>query len=201
MLRSIFGPSQSEIWGQIAADIGGDLIDGGFWKGKILRYEHEDWTVVLDVFARTTGKTTVPFTRMRAPFLNKDDFQFKITREGFFEGIRKFFGAQDIQIGDPFFDDNFLIQSNNETKIKNLLNHQELKALIHKQPHIYLKICDGEGLFHNKFPDGVNELYFESRGVIKQKEQLEALFAAFSIILSRLVQFDSAYEDDPGFEY
>ncbi len=56
MPRSIFRPSKSEIWAQIAADIGGDFIDGGFWKRAILRYEHEEWRVVLDLKHGTSVK-------------------------------------------------------------------------------------------------------------------------------------------------
>lgn len=31
ILRSAFGPSKDEIWTQIATDIGGEFIEGGFW--------------------------------------------------------------------------------------------------------------------------------------------------------------------------
>ena len=30
ILRSAFGPSKDEIWTQIATDIGGEFIEGGF---------------------------------------------------------------------------------------------------------------------------------------------------------------------------
>ena len=32
LLKSLFGPSKDEIWSQISNDIGGEYIDGGFWK-------------------------------------------------------------------------------------------------------------------------------------------------------------------------
>ena len=49
-----------------------------------------------------------------------------------------------------------------------------------------------------EFPDGVDELYFECAGVIKETEILKDLFELFCLILERLVQIDSAYEDDPN---
>ncbi|CAM2005631.1 hypothetical protein [Acanthopleuribacter pedis] len=198
MLRNIFGPSRAEIWSQIAEDIGGDFIDGGFWKRHQLHYDHEQWTILLDTFMVSTGKTTIPFTRMRAPFLNKDQFTFKITQEGFMGSVSKFFGAQDIEIGDDFFDNQFIIQSNDRFKIKRLLNDQPLKTLIQNQPNIFLELREDQGNFRNRFPEGVNELYFQCRGIIKDKQVLKDLFDIFSIILSRLVQIDSAYEDDPN---
>lgn len=44
---------------------------------------------------------------------------------------------------------------------------------------------------------GVDELYFECVGVIKDTALLEALFVLFSLTLERLVQMDSAYANDP----
>ena len=98
-LRSVFGPSKDEIWSQIAADIGGDFIDGGFWGRDALVYEHGEWTIVLDTYTVSTGKSSTTFTRMRAPFVNRDGRYFKIYREGFFSGMGRFFGMQDVEIG------------------------------------------------------------------------------------------------------
>ena len=42
-LRALFGPSKEEIWSQIARDIGGQYIDGGFWGTDALRYRHAEW--------------------------------------------------------------------------------------------------------------------------------------------------------------
>ena len=134
---------------------------------------------------------------MRAPFINKDGLYFKLYREGFFSSIGKFFGMQDIEIGDPFFDDQFIIKGNNTEKIKLLLAEPKIKELCQQQPRISLTIKDDEGWFGADFPDGVDELYFICAGVIKDTELLKSLFGLFCITLQRLVQIDSAYEDDP----
>jgi hypothetical protein len=28
-----FGPSKDEVWRQLSEEIGGDFVEGGFWKG------------------------------------------------------------------------------------------------------------------------------------------------------------------------
>ena len=195
--KSIFGPSKDEIWTQIAADIGGEFIEGGFWGKDVLIYKHGEWQILLDTYVVSTGTTSYSVTRMRAPFINKDGLYFKISREGFFSSIRKFFGMQDIEIGDPFFDKQFVIKGNNPEKIKLLLADDRIKELCQLQPSIHLSIKDDEGWFGTDFPEGVDELYFECVGVIKETERLKALFGLFCLILQRLVQIDSAYEDDP----
>lgn len=195
--KSIFGPSKDEIWSQIAADIGGEFIEGGFWGKDVLIFKHGEWQILLDTYTVSTGTTTITCTRMRAPFINKDGLYFKISREGFFSSIGKFFGMQDMEIGDTFFDKQFIIKGNNPEKIKLLLADDRIKELCQIQPKIQLSIKDDEGWFGTDFPEGVDELCFECVGVIKETALLKALFGLFCLILQRLVQIDSAYEDDP----
>lgn len=199
--RSIFGPSKDEIWRRIASDLAGEFVDGGFWEENAVTYNHGEWRIVLDTRTETTytGATmmTMQYTRMRAPFINKDGLYFNISHEGFFSSIGKLLGMQDIVIGDRYFDDRFLIKGNSPEKIKLLLADDSIRELCQKLPKVHLRIKDDEGIFGADFPDGVDELYFECDGVIKETEILKDLFELFCLILERLVQIDSAYDDDP----
>ncbi|WP_394748608.1 hypothetical protein [Spongiimicrobium salis] len=197
ILKGLFGPSKKEIWSQIANDIGGDFIEGGFWDRDSLRYAYGEWEILLDTFTESTGNTSTTYTRIRVPFINKDQLRFKIYRENFFSSIGKFFGMQDIQINDAYFDDHYIIKGNNEQKIKFLLRDNPLKKMIIKQPNIYLEIRNNAGWLGPKFPKKVDQIYFQSTGVIKKKERLLALFELFGALLDRLVAIDSAYIDDP----
>lgn len=200
--RSIFGPSKDEIWRQIASDLDGEFLDGGFWRENAVAYSHGQWRIILDTRTETTYSgtmmMTMQYTRMRAPFVNKDGLYFDVSLEGFLSSIGRLFGMRDIVIGDRFFDDQFLIKGNSPEKIKLLLADERIRELIRKQPKVHLRIKDDEGIFGADFPDGVDELYFECAGVIKEAEALKDLFELFCRILERLVQIDSAYEDDPN---
>ena len=195
--KSIFGPSKDEIWAQIATDIGGEFIQGGFWGKDVLIYKHGEWQILLDTYVVSAGTSSYTVTRMRAPFVNKDGLYFKISRQGFFGSIGKLFGMQDIEIGDPFFDKQFIIKGNNPEKIKLLLADRNIKELCQRQPRIHLSIKDDEGWFGTDFPERVDALHFECVGVIKETALLKSLFALFCLILERLVRLDSAYADDP----
>ena len=199
--KSIFGPPKGEIWTQIAIDVGGEFIEGGFCSKDVLIHKYREWRILLDTYTDTTSTgattTSTTYTRMRVPFINKDGLYFKISREGFLSSIGKFFGMQNIEIGDPFFDKQFVIKGNNPEKIELLLADGRIKELCHRQPRIHLRIKDDEGWFGPDFPEGVDELYFECAGVIKETARLKALFELFYLILERLVQIDSAYVDDP----
>jgi len=201
LFRSLFGPSKKEIWAQIAEDIGGEYKEEGFWKKSFVNYNHGDWEIILDTFQRSHGKSSHTYTRMRAPFANKDGLYFKIYREGFFTSVGKFFGMQDIEIGDDFFDKNFVIKGNNELQIARLLIDDDLKALIELQPKIHFSIRDDEGFFKKNYVGGVDELYFECLGTIKDVERLKDLFDLFALTLERLVHIDSAYPHDPTLKF
>ena len=146
-----------------------------------------------------TGKNEqITYTRMRAPFVNKDGFFFEISREGLFAPVGKLFGMQDIKIGDPDFDKMFIIKSNSEDKIRLLLDDRRIKSFISNHPEIRFRIFDDQGVFRQHFPRGVYELHLDKKGVVKDIDLLKEMFDLFTLTLERLVRIDSAYEDDPN---
>ena len=197
-LRDIFGPSKDEIWQQVANEIGGDFKNGGFLGKDVLRFTNGQWEITLDTFSRSHGKHRSTYTRMRAPFVNKDGLRFELYEEGLFSSLGKFFGSQDIEIKDLHFDNRFIIKGKNTSQLKYFLEDENLKRLIKAQDSIHFSVKDDEGWFGTSFPDGVDELYFECHGVMKDEQQLKMLFELFSAALERLVEIDSAYETDPG---
>lgn len=198
ILRKIFGPSKDEVWRQLCSEIGADFIEGGFWRGTKVSASVREWTVTLDTFVVSTGKTSIPFTRLRAPYINKDGFRFKIYRKSMFSNLGKMFGMQDIEVGHADFDKEFVIQGSDAYKVQLLFGNSEIRRMIEAQPAIHLEVKDDEGWFGTNFPEGVDELYFQVVGVIKDVERLKALYELFAETLNHLCHIGSAYEDDPG---
>jgi hypothetical protein len=197
LLRQVFGPSKEEIWSQLSQEIGAEYEESGFFKGDKVVLSHQEWEITLDTHAVHAGKTTIVYTRMRAPYVNRDGFRFNIYRKNAFSWIGKLFGVKDIEIGDAFFDDEFIIQGKPETLVSRLLSNVQVRQLIQSQPDIHFQVKDDEGWFNSKFPEGVDELYFEVVGIIKDKERLKNLFDLFALVLDELCRFGSAYETNP----
>lgn len=196
LVREIFGPSTQEIWSQLSQEIGADYEEG-FFKGKVVLSLRE-WQITLDTYTVDSGKTTIVYTRMRAPYVNRDGFRFNIYRRNVFSWIGKLFGVRDIEIGDSFFDDEFIIQGEPEHMVRTLLTNSEIRQLIQSQPDIHFQVKDDDGWFKERFPEGVDELYFQVVGVIREKERLKQLFNLFAAVLDHLCRLGSAYENDPG---
>ena len=85
ILRQIFGPSKDEIWRQLSDQIGGDFVKVGLFKTTKVEVHHKEWTITLD----TDADEEQQYTRMRAPYVNKDGFRFTIYRKGIFVSVRR----------------------------------------------------------------------------------------------------------------
>ena len=194
----VFGPSREEIWRQLCAEIGADFVDGGFWKGDKVQAHVKSWTLTLDTYTVSTGHSHVTYTRMRSPFVSRDGFRFQIYRAGLFSGLGKALGMQDIDVGHSAkFDDEFVIQGNDESKVRALFANPEVRRLIEAQPRIRLEIRDDEGFFKTRFPEGVDELHLLALGTIKDVDRLKRMFDLFAAVLEELNRVGSATEADP----
>ena len=198
ILRKLLGPSKEEIWRQLCGKIDGRYIEGGFWKGDKVEATHGEWTITLDTYTVSNGKSSVTYTRMRAPYVNPDGFHFTIYRKGIFSDIAKWFGMQDVAVGYEPFDQDFIIKGNSEMKLRQLFADARIRELIAAQPAIRFTVKDDEGWFGARLPEGVDELYFEVVGVIKDVEQLKMLYELFAETLDQLCHIGSAYENKPN---
>jgi hypothetical protein len=195
-----FGPSKDEIWRQLCEEIGAEIVDGGFWKGRKVQVHAKPWTITLDTYTESSGESHQTYTRIRAPYINPEGFRFTIYRKGFLSGLGKLLGMQDIEVGDPEFDEAFIIQGTDEFKVMNLFAEVKLRQMIKDQPKIRLEVKDNEGWFGPQFPENVDELRFQVAGVIKDTERLKALFDLFAVVLDQLCRIGSASKQEPGVE-
>ena len=193
-----FGPSKDEAWRLLGEEIGADFVGGGFWKGSKVQAHVGPWTVTLDTHTVSTGKSSVTYTRMRAPYVNPDGLRFTVYRKGFFSELGKLLGMQDIEVGNPEFDEAFIVKGTDEFKVRELFSDPKIRSLALAQPKIRLTVKDSEGWFGPSFPDDVDELHFQVVGVIKEVDRLKGLFDLFAAVLDRLGRIGAAGKREPG---
>ena len=197
--EELFGPSREEVWRRLGQEIGGDFVEGGFWKGDKVEVQHGSWTITLDRYTVSTGHSHAVFTRMRVPFVSRDGFRFTIYRQGFWSEIGKKLGMQDIEVGHSVrFDEDFVIKANDESKVKALLANAEIRRLLDEQPHVRFELKDDENPFWKRFPESVDELCFTVHGVVKDVDRLRKLFDLFAEVLDELCRIGSATPENPG---
>jgi hypothetical protein len=144
--------------------------------------------------------STITATRMRAPYVNKDGFRFKIYPKDYVSRFRRLFGIKrgDIEVGFPELDRSFIIKGNEESKVRTLFANPRIRQWIHSEPRIYLAVRNDDGPSGPSFPQGVDELCLHVPDVVKDIEQLKSLFELFEETLNQLCQMGSATEEDPN---
>src|SRR3954453_20346655 len=191
-----FGPSKDEVWRRLSEEIGAEFVQGGLWKRSKVQAHVDPWTVTLDTYTASSDDSSTTYTRLRAPYVNPDGFRFTIYRKGFFSDLGKLLGMQDIEVGDPDFDEAFIIKGNDESRGRALFSEPKIRQMIQAQPKIRLEVKDSEGWFGPKFPEDVDELHFQVVGVVKDVNRLRSLFDLFAAVLDQLCRIGSAYKQD-----
>ena len=194
-LKALFGPSREEIWRQLSTEVGGRFLEGSFFSGSAVQARTADWIITLDTYAQSTGNASQTYTRLRAPYFNPEGFRFEIYRASLFSGLGKAMGMQDIEVGQRRFDEDFVIKGNQRRRVRRLFDNEKIRRLIDAQRRIRLSVKGHDGWL-SKFPAGVDELHFQSEGVIKDLQQLRTLFDLFAEVLQQVCHEGGAYEDD-----
>jgi hypothetical protein len=118
-------PNKDEAWSTLAERRQGEITMAR--RGiRSIRFDAGQWIVLLDSYTRSTGESTEVFTRWRSVYHAMDDFRFRIYRKSIFSGIGKFFGMQDIEVGQPDIDPDWIIQSSSEGRIQSLMTQREI---------------------------------------------------------------------------
>jgi hypothetical protein len=193
-----FGSDYEEAWQALAAEMEGRFRAGTWANGARVDVDVGSWTFTLDVYVVSTGKTTQWFTRLRAPYVNPTGFRFKVFRQGFFAKIGKAFGMQDVVIGVPEFDERWVVQGTDDTRLATIFATPSIRASLEAAGDVSFEVKDDEGWFGRKFPQGVDELVLTTHGLVNDMARLQAFFALFAATLERLVETGDASERPPG---
>lgn len=195
--RTSIKQHKREIWSQLCERIDADFFEGRRRQHDRVEAFHGEWIITLDTFL----VDDVTWTRMRAPYVNRDDFIFLIFKENILHRIGKAFGMQDVEVGYPDFDKEYVIQGSDRRKLQMMFANPDIRDLISFQPSMYLALRRDSPIFRKKFPKGVNEVYYQAMGTITSLERLYDLYELFTATLDHLCAIGTAYEDDPGFLY
>lgn len=199
LFRELFGPVREDIWRQLATETGADFVDGGFWSGSTIEASHGEWRITLAVVRY--GRTHA--TLMRTPYVNQDGFRFRVYRKQLFSELGKMLGMQDVEVGQADFDRDFIIQGNDEAKLRKLFANARIRELISAQPQISFAVQEPPGLFTRDIfaevpPTDVHTLDFLVVGILKDRERLRLLFDLFAETLDELCRMGSANKNAPA---
>jgi hypothetical protein len=195
-------------WRKLATELGAKYIDG---KGRVqLDYKH--WIITLDLISviRSYGKYTSPetYTRLRAPYVDKDGFQFLLYQESLLRtgGPLEFRKMDEVKTEAAVFDDSHSVRSTDPATVQTLLVNPKIHENISQQLSTLYRLGTIHelsyhqlGLRDESLPEGVNEVYIELSGWVTEIDQLKSMFELTEEMLDQLCQLGSASEDKPDF--
>jgi len=180
-----------EIWRQFCSEIGAELVIEKSFPRKRCKAvaKTKDWTITFDVYALISSDAFTTCTLIRAPFVSKDGFWFKIYQSGLFSKIKRLLGMQDIEVGYPSLDLNFTIKGNDKSKVRELFADTRIRQFIQAQPSIVFGIRTSSSI-------GMVELYFgqheNNMHIIEHIKRLKPLYELFTETLNKLHHIGSA---------
>ncbi|MCW3114498.1 MAG: hypothetical protein JWR18_2894 [Segetibacter sp.] len=175
----IAGNSEDDIWQSIADQLK-EKDDDLDYSAQFETINH-CVTLDIDIHPDRGEDNDKPVTSFSAELPDETDFRFKIERQGLKQQIGKIFGMQDVIIGQPEFDKKFLIQSNDEAKVKEILSGDDVSSELLKHPVVDFKIRERKIGTTKEIV-----LSLELEGGIEEPQTLKQVFQAFKTVLNSL---------------
>jgi hypothetical protein len=181
-------PKKDEAWSAIAERRAGEITMAR--RGiRSIRFPAGRWAVLLDTYTQSNGQSSQVYTRWRSVYHAMDDFRFRIYRKSIFSGIGKFFGMQDIEVGQPDIDPDWIIKSNSEGRIQSLMSQREIVVSLGTLRSGRLQVKPLRG--RHKAPDRML-LELAVSGILRDADRLDAGCDLMHSMLDRMARLGSA---------
>ena len=190
--KALFGPSFRECWRDFSDAAGGAYEETGFWGEPRVTFRHGPFTITLKRHVVSTGKSSITYTRFRAAYCKVGDLQFRLYRAGLLSPIATYLGAQNLNIGNPSFDQAFVLKGNDLGLLARLFEDDQLRRKIATQASPRIELCPNDGWFCEAMPQGEAELRYVEQGLIKDTEHLQSILDLMKHLLDRLCEIGVA---------
>jgi len=154
----------------------------------------EDGDILALVVPAIAGGGTVTFTPVSSgtaaviDFGPLSDFNFTLYREKPLHQVNKVLGMQDIVIGDPEFDRRYIIKSNNEGYLKELLSNFNVRELIITEDAVDLRILPPDSVFDPRWQVRIDHalIAYHRDAMIDKYDQLESVYKLLNGLVAQL---------------
>lgn len=192
--REVFGENRKTAWKRLAEELGGVYEEGGLVKVHQVRFRYKQWDIEMDTASERRGQAQRTFTRIAAGFVKKTDFHFGISGQTRMSQVFEYLGAQDILVGIPEFDDQFIVKGEDERMVRMLLRDEKLRGLIQSMGEATFFVSGRGGVWHKAYNDEIHEVIFSHKGVVTDVDYLKRMFSMVAHTLDLLVEHGIASE-------
>ena len=112
------GKKANASWGEVAQRLNLHFESGGWTANRQIYGSLHGVPIRGHVFTRGSGKNRTTYTGYNADITIRLPQDFQLHKQSLFSGVAKFFGSQDIEIGDQQFDDSIVIKGADPLEIR-----------------------------------------------------------------------------------
>jgi hypothetical protein len=188
-LHRLLHSAYLDVWAAFAAEVGGRWNTPAYGEDARIEVPHPAGPIVIetDVTMVMVGKVMVPvysttFTAMR-PSLPAH--RFSVSRASFATSVAQWFGALDIQVDDPTFDQAFVLKGDTPDVVRSLFADAALRTQYLDAFEGSLALKDDTAFFSDPTP-GQDPLEITVSGIIEEPHRLRRLHALLAATLTRL---------------
>jgi len=197
---SVYG--WKSVWMEFAEEHQGSYDDGQKLFVMRVPMTGKPWSITYHMHQKGVGGAVSDSSSAFLPFKAKGAFSFDLHNRSLVGDASKVFGAQDIEIGEPEFDREYIIKGSDEGVVKKIFASERIQELIKLQPHIKLFIQDEakELAEHGSVPPGIHVLAFKDKAAINSYERLSLVHDLMLATLDEMLACDLASAQDPNFD-
>ena len=108
--------TRREAFKAAASDLDATFVAGKLSSGDKVLLEHGPWRVILDTYILNNGQNPITYTRVRALYVAREDFTFRISQRNVFTRIAEMFGSRGLRVGDQELERKYTIKSSNDRR-------------------------------------------------------------------------------------
>ena len=178
-----------DVWKQFAADIGGEYREGVRSAHDEVHFTAHGREGVLegDLMMVMVGKIFVPVltTRLVVLLPSVETHRFSLVPAGFGSAIARWFGAQDIAVGDETFDEAFVLKGVEPVFVQRLFADTKLRSRCDEAATFsYLQRRDDKVFWSDPTP-GMDPCELKAPGLVDDPQKLRRYYDLFVDVLGR----------------
>lgn len=176
-IPTLTATTPQQLWQQIEAELQ--------QRDDLLSYQRQlnlNGTLIsLDIDIDLGGgfESGIETTRIKSTLPTAEGYSFDMHHQGLLEEIGKFFGMQDVEVGDPEFDKNVIVKTNDEEQTRQLLEKGGLKHALSDLHDFSFSLSQ-----HSDSDTSMHELVLEVLEGLSDPKRLEPVFKAFVAVIT-----------------
>ena len=119
----------TESWITAARMLHLNYSDEGFFNSGTISGKCSGHRVLVSTYTRGSGKSSQVYTKYQLKYRSHIPLYFKITRQGILHGLGQLVGFQDVEVGNPSFDDMVVLQGRRPAKMIEFLTIEKQNAI------------------------------------------------------------------------